>query len=146
MKILFEQKKPGRVRQDIVPVEMDIEGKPATVGQLIEAAVRRVVASFNRRAMSAPGEPDSDNARAFIGSECMADLVETGRVAFGIVYNGRQVDPGEAVANALQCYDDGLFRIFLNGAPLEGKDTVIDLNEDDILTVVRLTLLAGRLW
>ncbi|MCM1093960.1 MAG: hypothetical protein NC421_08395 [Lachnospiraceae bacterium] len=146
MKILFEQKKPGRVRQDIVPVEMDIEGKPATVGQLIESAVRSVVASFNRRAMSAPGEPDSDNARAFIGYECMADLVETGRVAFGIVYNGRQVDPDEAVANALQCYDDGLFRMFLNGAPLEGKDTVIDLNEGDILTVVRLTLLAGRLW
>lgn len=146
MKILFEQKKPGRVRQDIVPVEMDIEGKPATVGQLIESAVRSVVASFNRRAMSAPGEPDSDDTRVFIGSECMADLVETGRVAFGIVYNGRQVDPDEAVANALQCYDDGLFRMFLNGASLEGKDTVIDLNEGDILTVVRLTLLAGRLW
>lgn len=146
MKILFEQKKPGRVRQDIVPVEMDIEGKPATVGQLIEAAVRSVVASFNRRAMSASVEPDSDTTRVFIGSECMADLVETGRVAFGIVYNGRQENPDKAVANALQCYDDGLFRMFLNGAPLEGKETVIDLNEGDKLTVVRLTLLAGRLW
>ena len=80
MKILFEQKKPGRTRQTIVPVEMEIAGKPANVGELIEAAVRRVVADFNDRASRA-----------------------------------------EAVANALQGYDDGLFRIFLNGRLLGKK-------------------------
>lgn len=146
MKILFEQKKPGRTRQSIAPVEVEIEGRPETVVELIEATVRSVVAAFNSRAMSAPEDADADRSGAVLDEERISDLAETGRVAFGIVYSGRQEDPDKAVANALQCYDDGLFRIFLNGAPIEGRDTPIELNDGDKLTVVRLTMLAGRLW
>ena len=47
MRILFEQKKPGRTRQDIAKVPVDVEGKPQTVGQLIEATERSMVAAFN---------------------------------------------------------------------------------------------------
>lgn len=146
MRILFEQKKPGRTRQSVAPVEVEIEGRPETVGELIEATVRSVVAAFNSRAVSAPEDADADLSGALIDEKRIADLAETGRVAFGIVYNGRQEDPDKAVANALQCYDDGLFRIFLNGTPVEGRDTPIKMNDGDVLTVVRLTMLAGRLW
>lgn len=146
MKILFEQKKPGRTRQAIAPVEMHIEGRPTTVGELIEATVRCVVAGFNSRAALSPEDADSDTSAPAMDNARIADLAETGRVAFGIVYNGHPEDPDKAVANALQCYDDGLFRIFLNGTPLDGKETIIELNDGDTLTVVRLTLLAGRLW
>lgn len=146
MRILFEQKKPGRTRQSIAPVEVEIEGRPETVGELIEATVRSVVAAFNNRAVSAPEDADADLSGVLIDEKRIADLAETGRVAFGIVYNGRQEDPDKAVANALQCYDDGLFRIFLNGTPVEGSDTPIKMNDGDVLTVVRLTMLAGRLW
>ena len=55
-------------------------------------------------------------------------------------------DPDKAAANALQSYADGLYRIFLNGNPLGELETKIKLTEGDCLTVVRLTLLAGRLW
>lgn len=115
MKILFEQKKPGRTRQAIAPVEMHIEGRPTTVGELIEATVRCVVAGFNSRAALSPEDADSDTSAPAMDNARIADLAETGRVAFGIVYNGHPEDPDKAVANALQCYDDGLFRIFLNG-------------------------------
>ena len=146
MKILFEQKKPGRTRQTIVPVEMEIAGKPANVGELIEAAVRRVVADFNDRASRAEADTEKDAGGKVLTSADIADLAETGRIAFGIVYNGKQVDADEAVANALQGYDDGLFRIFLNGGLLGEADEAIELCEGDLLTVVRLTFLAGRMW
>lgn len=146
MKILFEQKKPGRTRQAVAPIEVYIEGKPETVGELIEATVRSVVSAYNCRASAAPEDMDSDTGGAVMDNRRLADLAESGRVAFGIVYNRRQQDLDKAVDNALQCYDDGLFRVFLNGQPLDGRDTSIKLKDGDTLTVVRLTLLAGRLW
>lgn len=151
MRILFEQKKPGRNRQDIEPVPFDVEGNPGTVGQLIEATVRSMVAAFNRRAVDAPADPDCDITPAPYGSGPLeetdiARLAETGRVAFGIVYNGNIADQDKAVENALLAYDDGLFRMFLNAKPLVNKDDAIDLKEGDLVTVVRLTMLAGRMW
>ena len=146
MKILFEQKKPGRTRQTIVPVEMEIAGKPTNVGELIEAAVQRVVSDFNDRASRAEADTEKDAGGKVLTTTDIADLAETGRIAFGIVYNGKQVDADEAVANALLGYDDGLFRIFLNGRLLGEADEAIELCEGDLLTVVRLTFLAGRMW
>lgn len=151
MRILFEQKKPGRTRQNIAKVAVDVEGKPETVGQLIEATVRTMVAAFNRRAVEAPADPDCDITPAPYGSSPLeetdiARLAETGRVAFGIVYNGNTADPEKAVGDALLAYDDGLFRMFLNAKPLGNKDDAIDLKEGDLVTVVRLTMLAGRMW
>ncbi len=76
---------------------------------------------------------------------CSSDL-ETGRVAFGIVYGNRQADADKAVANALQCYEDGMFRMFLNGVPLGDIHSPVEVREGACLSVVRLTLLAGRMW
>lgn len=148
MKLMFEQKKPGRIRQSIEPVEIEIDCIPSTVGALIEATVRVCVDAFNRRVMQAPDrdDMDTDSIHNVIGSDHINDLLETGRIAFGIVYNGKMEDPDKAVINALQCYVDGIFRIFLNGKPLGELNEDINLNEGDTLTVVRLTMLAGRLW
>ncbi len=128
MKIFFEQKKPGRTRQTI------------------EATVRACVAAFNKRVASSPEDPDIDNADKVLDEQSISDLAETGRVAFGIVYDNRQADADHAVANALQCYEDGIFRMFLNGCPLGDIFTPVELMEGDCLSVVRLTLLAGRMW
>ncbi|MDE5881372.1 MAG: hypothetical protein K2H60_06545 [Muribaculaceae bacterium] len=147
MRLLFEQKKPGRVKQSIQPVAIDIEERPTTVGELIAATVKACVGAYNLKAAKAPENPDDDQRHHLVMDEkTINELAETGRVSFGIVYNGRMVDADEAVANALQCYEDGLFRIFLNSKPLKEADNLIEVNENDLLTVVRLTFLAGRLW
>ena len=148
MKLKFEQKKPGRIRQTVHPIDIEIDGSPSTVAELIDATVRSCVAIFNHKAFCAPERDnmDVDSTRTPISEKQIDDFAETGRVAFGIVYNGKMADPDIAAANALQSYADGLYRIFLNGNPLGELETKIKLTEGDCLTVVRLTLLAGRLW
>lgn len=148
MILKFEQKKPGRIRQTVHPIDIEIDGSPSTVAELIDATVRSCVAIFNLKACSAPSSDrmDEDSTHAPVSEKQIDDFAETGRVAFGIVYNGKMADPDKAVANALQSYEDGLYRIFLNGNPLGELETKIKLTEGDCLTVVRLTLLAGRLW
>ncbi len=148
MRLMCEQKKPGRSRRSVEPVEYETEGNPTTVGELIAATVRACVEAFNNRAMNAPNreDMDADDTHNPLGESKIADMASTGRVAFGIVYNGKTADLSKAVENALQSYGDGLFMLFLNGVPLGDADEKIELNEGDTLTAVRLTLLAGRLW
>lgn len=148
MKLKFEQKKPGRIKQSVQPVDIEIEGKPVTVSELIENIVRACVKAFNQKAAKAPGTDnmDDDTIHNKLDQESIDNLAETGRVAFGLVYNGKTESAEKAVANAIQCYEDGLFRMFLNGMPLGEKESTIELTEGDCLTVVRLTMLAGRLW
>ncbi len=148
MRLMFEQKKPGRIRQSVEPVEYEIEGNPATVGELIAATVKACVEAFNSKALKAPDreDMDADDTHKPLRDSQIADMVETGRVAFGIVYNGKTADPSKTAENALQAYEDGLFMLFHNGVPLGGADEKIQLSEGDIVTAVRLTLLAGRLW
>ncbi len=145
---MFEQKKPGRIRQSVEPVEYEIEGNPTTVGELIAATVKACVDAFNGKALNAPDqdEMDSDQVHELLSDGQIADMAETGRVAFGIVYNGKTADPLKAVENALQSYVDGLFMLFHNGVTLGSTDEKIQLKEGDVVTAVRLTLLAGRLW
>ena len=88
---------------------MEIEGRPTTVGGLIEAAVRCVVADFNDKANRADSDTEKDVRQKALTKTDIADLAETRRIAFGIMYNGKQVDAHEAVANALQGYADGAF-------------------------------------
>ncbi len=148
MKIFVEQKKPGRIRQSVQPVAIEIAGKPTTVAELIEAVVYVCVTAFNLKAINASDRdnPDADITHRILTQHNIEDTIETGRVAFGILYNDTTEDYTKAVANAIQCYEDGLYRMFLNGVQLGNLNTKIDLAEGDRLTVVRLTLLAGRLW
>ncbi|MBF1704203.1 MAG: hypothetical protein HXO79_04185, partial [Selenomonas sp.] len=49
--------------------------------------------------------------------------------------------------NARQSFEDGIYRIFVNGEELgETCDTPVTLKENDEITFVRLTMLAGRMW
>lgn len=43
-------------------------------------------------------------------------------------------------------FKDGLFRIFLNDNELSSLEENINLQENDKLTFIRLTMLSGRIW
>ena len=52
----------------------------------------------------------------------------------------------KAIENALQIYEDGIYWVFVNGEELGKINDKLDLQENDELTFVRLTMLAGRMW
>lgn len=49
----------------------------------------------------------------YLTSEEMEDKAAAGKVGFEANYNGRPAAETEAIINALQSYEDGIFRIFL---------------------------------
>ena len=71
---------------------------------------------------------------------------ETGKIGFDVNYGERRAETEPAVKNALQSFEDGIYRIFLNDRSLERLDEPLHILEEDSLTFVRLTMLAGRMW
>ena len=72
------------------------------------------------------------------------DAAATGKVDFGRTYTEEKVAPAIAAANAIQCWKDGLIRVFQNDFQLSELDQPISISENDVFTFIRLTLLSGR--
>ena len=128
----------GRRKTAVQPVQMELKSSPDTLRDLICLCVEAYVERQHRH-LDAPEE-------TVLSAVEIDGLSQTGKIAFGVDYNGTPAKLDEAVENALQSYEDGLYRVFLNGQEIKGLDTALSLTENDTLTFIRLTMLAGRPW
>jgi hypothetical protein len=55
----------------------------------------------------------------------------------------QKVDADEAVATALEAFEDGLYLVVVDGQELRNLDAQVFLQPDSRVAFVRLTLLAG---
>ena len=76
----------------------------------------------------------------------MEDQAEAGKISFGRIYSDKKADEAKAAENAVQCFEDGLVRVFQEGQELTGLEDPLHIQEGDCFTLIRLTFLAGRLW
>ena len=140
MQVQVNVKRIGKRRNAIETRPYEI-GEVRDVGELIAAFVTAEVTRFNERA--AAGE----TVLRYLTNEEVADAATVGKIGFGTDYNGQVQDLAAAIENAHQSFEDGIYRIFINGAEVEGAlDTPVTLHENDEITFVRLTMLAGRMW
>ncbi len=107
-----------------------------SVERLITYLVVENVREYNTKAIDAP-------FFQYLAQQEYEDALHIVKVSFGDRKNERQQDERQAVDNALQCFRDGLYRVLLNETEITG-DTSFELKEGDILTFIRLTMLAGR--
>lgn len=139
MKIFINVKQLGKRKDAIGRKEFLIETVPATTAELIVAVVIRQVQEYNERL-------DQNDLLKYLADAEIEEKATSGKVSFGVNYNGLPADAEKAVRNALQSFEDGIFRVFLNDTELESLDETIQLQEEDKLTFIRLTMLAGRIW
>lgn len=69
-----------------------------------------------------------------------------GKVGFGAMYNDALPDTAQAIATAILAFEDGLYRVFIDGVEATALDAPLQLDEGAELTLIRLTMLAGRMW
>ena len=139
MKITVNTKAVGKLRACVSKTELELDGAPETVRSLICLAVDACAGDYMRRAQS--GE-----VLRVLTDERLSAMADQGKISFGSVYGEAKVGIEAARANALQCFEDGIYRIFIDGRQLERLDEKIALAGDSELTFVRLTMLSGRLW
>lgn len=140
MKVKVNLKQIGQRKQKIAPVDFEYPTPPKTVRELIEFTVEICVNAYNERVRAGQGNEKPLNEQQIL------DMAEVGKIAFGINYGEKEQDLGKAKENALQSFEDGLYRVFIGENELEGLDTAIALTEGDTLTFIKLTMLAGRMW
>ena len=139
MKIYVNIKQIGKRKNKIDKKEYEVSGKIETVKDLLIEFVTINVKEFNE------GLTENDIV-PYLTDEKINDLSDAGKISFGVDYNGREQDLEKAIENALQSYEDGIYRVFVNGEELGKINDKLDLQENDELTFVRLTMLAGRMW
>lgn len=140
MIVKIHLKQIGKRKQTVAPVDFEYLPVPRTVRELITHTVEACVNAYNERVRQ------GDSRTAPVTEEQISDMASVGKIAFGINYGGREQDTGKAVDNALQSFEDGLYRVFLNDHELERLEEKLDLCEGDSLTFIRLTMLTGRMW
>ena len=130
MKAYIQVKQVGKRKCSIEKMPIDFPTPPASVQELIEAVVCWQQSEMLK----------------YLTCEEMEDKAAAGKVGFEANYNGRPAVETEAIINALQSYEDGIFRIFLDDAELGELSSSVQLKEESTLTFIRLAMLSGRLW
>lgn len=120
-----------------VPPPSPQHGSEVTLRELIEQVVRHEVASFKER------QHDRQFIRVLTERE-ISDGAAKGKIESG----GSEVAPQEtdfsdAVANALQAFQDGIYLVAIDEQQIDELDHILHLQPTSRVTFIRLTLLAG---
>lgn len=139
MKLSVNVKQANKRKNQIENEEIILNLTPLTLRELIREIVTNNVVRFN--------EKNNENTILhYLTNEALQDQIALGKVSFNERYNHDNQLLNKAIDNALTSYEDGIYRVFINDTETSELDITIDLKEGDILTFVRLTMLAGRLW
>lgn len=134
--VYARMKKAGKQRKEaLLPAPFELERQPDTVRELLIMLVELGVREYNAR-------KDEGQIIPYLTKEEIQDRASAGKVSFG-VRGGNDAAAEEAVENALQCFADGIYRVFAGEEELTKLDQQIPWKEGLIFTFIRLTMLSG---
>ena len=139
MQIRINVKGASRRRPTIAQKVEAYPDRAWTVEAFLAETVRRNVREYNEK-------KDAGEILKLFTEEAIADKASAGKVSYGDPMDARKADAEKAVANALQCFDDGMVALFVDGVRYQKREDVLPLREQSEVTFIRLTFLAGRMW
>lgn len=129
----------GKKKDILSPVAYEIPDSVNSLRLLLTALVESEVAKYNSKGTEVQLVP-------WLTPKEIDDQAAIGKVGFGRLFSDRKAEPQAAVANAIQCWEDGLVRVFMNNTELTELDKPIAIPTDAEFTFIRLAFLAGRMW
>ena len=118
------------------PPEEHDRSEPLTLRELITRIVRQEVEAFQQR-------QERGKFVRILTERQIEEGLAKGRVDSGGRDLHQTVNPEEAVATALQAFEDGLYLVILDGEEQRELDREVLLQSDSHLVFVRLVMLAG---
>lgn len=135
-KIYVRMKKAGKQKKDaLAAVEMELEKRPETAEELLTALAVKGVREYNER-------KDEGQVFTYLTREEIVKNALSGKISFGL-RGGEDADEDRAVENVLQCFEDGIFRVFAGAEELTELKQRIPWTEETVFTFIRLTMLSG---
>ncbi|SMQ77379.1 hypothetical protein SAMN05444673_2721 [Bacillus sp. OV166] len=140
MKIYVTMKSLAMRKAYLTKKEIHLEGFPTTLRVLLTELVSIQIQEFNATTQT------ETNMVSFLTNEEIEQQVYAGKVGFGTKYSDQKADLQTAVRVAIQAFEDGLYRVVINEKETLDLDERLGLQEEDQLTFIKLTMLAGRMW
>ena len=134
MRVFVNMKQIGKRKNVIDKKQYEIADNIALVSDLIREFVSICVKDFNQ-----------DKIIDYLLEQDIRDNADVGKIGFNDRENKNRQDVAKAIDNAIQSYEDGIYRIFLNDEEVGALNDSINLREDDTITFIRLTMLAGAM-
>ena len=137
MKIIINVK--GLSRKKVIhQEEVELINKVYTTKDLITELVKINVEKFNKKI-------DEKDILSIMTNENIAKAARIGKIG-DEVHGDKKANLEKALDTAYLAFEDGLYCIFINDEQTEKLDDILNLKDGDILTLIRLTMLAGRMW
>ena len=137
MKIIINVK--GLSRKKVIhQEEVELINKISTTKDLITELVKINVEKFNKKI-------DERDILSIMTNENIAKAARIGKIG-DEVHGDKKANLEKALDTAYLAFEDGLYCIFINDEQTEKLDDSLNLKDGDILTFIRLTMLAGRMW
>lgn len=134
--IYARMKKIGKQKnEDLVPVPFTLDVKPQTVRELLISLTKLGVRQYNAR-------EDTGQILSYLTENEITEQAARGKITSGL-RGGADAVEKKAIENALQCFTDGIYRVFAGDKELTELSDTIPWTEDLVFTFIRLTMLAG---
>lgn len=118
--------------------EVELTNKISTTKDLIAELIKINVEKFNKKI-------DEKDILSIMTNEYIAEAARSGKIG-DEVYGDKKANLEKALYTAYLAFEDGLYCIFINDNQTEKLEDSLNLKDGDILTFIRLTMLAGRMW
>jgi hypothetical protein len=140
MKLIFTIKSLGKKRPFLNKLEIDIDIEPNTnLKELLRKLVIQQVKEFNER-------KTSSTLIQFMSEDSIKEKAAAGNIKFNEQYNVTEANEEKAIETVLLAFEDGLIAFFLNDNQLENMDDIIQLDNEDNITIIKLSFLSGSIW
>ena len=137
MKIIINVK--GLSRKKIIhQEEVELINKVSTTKDLITELVKINVEKFNKKI-------DDKDILSIMTNEYIAEVARSGKIG-DEVHGDKKANLEKAFDTAYLAFEDGLYCIFVNDEQTEKLEDNLALKDGDVLTFIKLTMLAGRMW
>lgn len=134
--IYVTMKKLGKQKKELLkPVPFSLNTQPHTLRELICSLVELGVEDYNARR-------DEGQILGYLTDKEIAAKAESGKISFNL-RGGSDAKKDEAAANALSCFEDGIYRVFAGAKELTELDAAIPWTDNLVFTFIRLTMLSG---
>ncbi len=138
MEIQVNRKTIRKKRRGLAPLRYDLREEPGTLKELLQAMVREEVRRYNEA-------QEAEGLLSWLSEEELEEQGMEGKVSF-TGSGGKAADPQRAEAVMLEAFRDGLFRVLIDEREYTELEEPLTLREDSVVTVIRLSFLAGRMW
>ncbi|AVK86349.1 hypothetical protein C3943_24105 [Lysinibacillus sp. B2A1] len=139
MRLFYQQKTIGKKSRKLQKIAFTIEEPVYTLKDLLMQLVTQEVENYNEKALDTP-------LYIYLTEEQLEDAVHHGKIHFGEKKNTTVQSLEQAKSTVIQAFEDELFLVIHNEEQLNTLTTPLTIQDDDVFTFIKLTMLAGRTW